>query len=319
MKDPLSDKSRLRTTEYQKSFSYKNLYRSTGAFVSPSRAVIGKPMRKRKNVKDLEPKEQELLKTAFEKAVKSGEHMKLMTFHSQYMFDIHSFPRANQRFLPWHRVYLIKFEEMLNNVVKQEANNNSSIALPYWNWATERDIPELFHDPIFRPTFDIDVYLWREVGLPPVLTTFNDFKVKRFLGTDPDVPELPTKEEVDQIKSETEFARFSLGLESGPHNRVHMWVGGENPNPDPNNPFDYTGAMGDAHVSPCDPIFYLHHANIDRIWAGWQKELEDQGTLSHIYPDLDEEKSKMHPWWPDYAEPQTRQIEEMGYSYDNYK
>ena len=38
------------------------------------------------------------------------------------------------------------------------------------------------------------------------------------------------------------------------HNRVHVWVGGD---------------MGPA-TSPNDPVFFLNHCNVDRIWAGWQ-------------------------------------------------
>ncbi len=38
------------------------------------------------------------------------------------------------------------------------------------------------------------------------------------------------------------------------HNRVHVWVGGD---------------MGPA-TSPNDPVFYLNHCNVDRIWAAWQ-------------------------------------------------
>lgn len=29
--------------------------------------------------------------------------------------------------------------------------------------------------------------------------------------------------------------------------------------------------MGDLFVSPADPIFHLHHANLDRLWWSWQK------------------------------------------------
>lgn len=38
------------------------------------------------------------------------------------------------------------------------------------------------------------------------------------------------------------------------HNRVHIWVG---------------GSMS-AGTSPNDPIFFLHHCNVDRLWALWQ-------------------------------------------------
>lgn len=40
------------------------------------------------------------------------------------------------------------------------------------------------------------------------------------------------------------------------HNRVHVWVGGE---------------MAPAS-SPNDPVFWLNHCNIDRIWEGWMKK-----------------------------------------------
>ncbi len=46
---------------------------------------------------------------------------------------------------------------------------------------------------------------------------------------------------------------FEPQLESGPHNPVHNLIGGEMAN----------------MTSPRDPIFYLHHANIDRLWHAW--------------------------------------------------
>ena len=42
-------------------------------------------------------------------------------------------------------------------------------------------------------------------------------------------------------------------LEGGPHNGVHGTIG---------------GIMG-TYLSPLDPIFWLHHCNIDRLWASW--------------------------------------------------
>lgn len=33
----------------------------------------------------------------------------------------------------------------------------------------------------------------------------------------------------------------------------------------------WLGTIGDLHISPGDPIFYLHHANLDRVWWSWQK------------------------------------------------
>ena len=43
------------------------------------------------------------------------------------------------------------------------------------------------------------------------------------------------------------------GTASAVHNRVHVWVGGD---------------MAPA-TSPNDPVFYLNHCNVDRIWEAW--------------------------------------------------
>ncbi|PGH30982.1 hypothetical protein GX50_06255 [[Emmonsia] crescens] len=43
------------------------------------------------------------------------------------------------------------------------------------------------------------------------------------------------------------------------HNNVHGWVGG-----------NYTGHMSEIPVATFDPLFWLHHCNIDRMWAIWQ-------------------------------------------------
>jgi tyrosinase len=64
---------------------------------------------------------------------------------------------------------------------------------------------------------------------------------------------LPHKPAVDAVKLRTTFAAFQPDLESV-HNSVHRAVG---------------GTMAGSS-SPADPIFFLHHANIDRLWAEWQ-------------------------------------------------
>jgi tyrosinase len=46
---------------------------------------------------------------------------------------------------------------------------------------------------------------------------------------------------------------FEPQFESAPHNPVHNLIGGEMAN----------------MTSPRDPIFYLHHANVDRLWHAW--------------------------------------------------
>lgn len=67
--------------------------------------------------------------------------------------------------------------------------------------------------------------------------------------------ELPVQADVNTAMSQNSFTSFQTSLESGPHNWVHNAVG---------------GTMATS-ASPADPLFWLHHANVDRIWAEWQK------------------------------------------------
>lgn len=64
---------------------------------------------------------------------------------------------------------------------------------------------------------------------------------------------LPTSGEVAAVLNRADFIGFQRFLEAI-HNPVHDAVG---------------GAMATA-ASPTDPLFWLHHANIDRLWAEWQ-------------------------------------------------
>jgi tyrosinase len=95
--------------------------------------------------------------------------------------------------------------------------------------------------------------------------------LNRELGADPDAPTLPTPaSEVDALGQSpydtAPWNRASLGFRNrlegwlpfGMHNQVHVWIGGD---------------MGPA-TSPNDPVFYLNHCNVDRIWEAW---LVDQG------------------------------------------
>src|SRR5262249_6267730 len=54
-------------------------------------------------------------------------------------------------------------------------------------------------------------------------------------------------------------------IESVPHNAVHVDVGGEWTK----GGKTLAGWMIDPDTAALDPIFWLHHANIDRLWTVW--------------------------------------------------
>jgi len=64
--------------------------------------------------------------------------------------------------------------------------------------------------------------------------------------------------------------KFSV-LEGQPHNLVHNYIGGVGPwDPGP------YGNMTNF-LSPVDPVFFLHHSNMDRLWYVWTRKQQAQG------------------------------------------
>jgi tyrosinase len=65
----------------------------------------------------------------------------------------------------------------------------------------------------------------------------------------------------------TQFAQ----LEGLPHNKVHNYIGGVRKG--------YSGPYGNMtnFLSPVDPIFHLHHANLDRLWDVWTRKQQRLG------------------------------------------
>jgi len=72
---------------------------------------------------------------------------------------------------------------------------------------------------------------------------------------------------------------FSV-LEGFPHNKVHNYIGGVGP-VDP-------GPYGNMtnFLSPVDPIFFLHHSNMDRLWDVWTRKQQLLGLP--FLPDKEE-------------------------------
>jgi tyrosinase len=65
---------------------------------------------------------------------------------------------------------------------------------------------------------------------------------------------LASQADLDAANAMGTFLAFQSTLEGAVHASVHNAVG---------------GTMASAS-SPADPLFFLHHANIDRIWSEWQ-------------------------------------------------
>jgi tyrosinase len=211
-------------------------------------------------------------------------------------------------FAPWHRFMLRQLELNLQRIL-----NDTDFGLPYWDWAADGQLspakrktskiwatdcmgnsgspistgPFVYKssDPkSFRVRIDIDVNnQLRQVkrGL------------RRSLGMQASA--LPTKADThaalaltpyDQSpwnRSSTGFRNNLEGWQQGPrmHNLVHVWVGGD---------------MLPA-TSPNDPVFFLNHCNVDRIWEAW---MQNHGR-SYVPPDGASASLKGHRLHDDLA------------------
>ena len=172
-------------------------------------------------------------------------------------------------FLPWHRGYLARFEEIIAATIVA-LGGPAGWKLPYWNYldATNpnaRKIPEAFllkflpDNTTRNPLEDVPRFGQKVLATEPRLQI-------------PDI-DLSAMEEPDFTGSvsfggsRTLFSNPDIGvrgqLENAPHGSVHVLVGGAPPaNPD-------VGFLSRFETAGLDPLFWLHHCNIDRLWAAW--------------------------------------------------
>jgi tyrosinase len=190
-------------------------------------------------------------------------------------------------FLPWHRSMLLLLELQLQRVL-----GDTEFGLPYWDWAADGELSPAQQleaplwaddcmggdgDPVASGPFAFSASggedAWRvriEADVNGRLRS-TDRGLRRARGTS--VESLPSKAQVaaalrmdvyDEPPWGTTSPHFRNCLEGwrpleeapGLHNRVHVWVGGDML----------------PSSSPNDPVFFLNHCNVDRIWAAWQQE-----------------------------------------------
>lgn len=174
-------------------------------------------------------------------------------------------------FAPWHRGYLIALEGQLRKAIVS-LGGPETWALPYWNYLgpkTEYEIPPAFTQATLpdgkttNPLFVTARYGPRGTGeifveIPPVSGDCLNNTV--YTGSNPSTPSPGFG------GPQTGFNHgrgFNGNLEDNPHNHVHDDVGGNAP------VGRTTGLMADPGLAALDPVFYVHHANIDRMWAVW--------------------------------------------------
>jgi tyrosinase len=213
--------------------------------------------------------ERERFLCAYQTLIGNGTLGQFVKIHG----EIH-YHHGSQRFLPWHRVYLLLLEQQLKSV-------HPDVSIPYWDWtkATEQGFP---------------AWLASVTPTVPMPAPMSPITVTRFPSTSADLATITSS--APAVMALGDFATFTGSLE-GIHNGVHVWVG---------------GTMSMIPTAPADPIFWMHHANIDRLWAQWQTA--HPGLNPNLPgPPSSSTSPVMDPW--SYVESDTRSITALGYEY----
>ncbi len=226
----------------------------------------------RKRASSLTPVEQTRFKSVMNTLINAAgdpnPYGTLVWRHTNHAYNMHPgmSPVATQRFLPWHRAFVLKVEQMGQAI-------DPLFFIPYWKWTSERTVPPWL--ATFKPTV--------KVPATPNITVVRN----------PPAPglTLPTATTINAVMGQTTFTAFTDAIDF-PHGRVHNWC---------------NGTMSNINFSPVDPLFWLHHAEIDRLWSVWQASNPGQN------PSLAGSDRIMAPW-PD-TEASLRSITTLGYSY----
>ncbi|MFC9294040.1 tyrosinase family protein [Streptomyces sp. NPDC057011] len=224
----------------------------------------------RKNQATLTADEKRAFTNALLELKRTGVYDRYVNAHNYFLLsDSDSGDRMGHRspsFLPWHRRFLLDFEAALQRV-------DPKVSIPYWDWTVDRTPGSSLWAADFmggtsraRDGQVLDGPFAYAAGKWAITVGVDQRQyLRRTLGTG--VAELPTKAEVNAVLSMPEYdaapwnstsGGFRNHLEgwrgTGLHNRVHVWIGGH---------------MATA-ASPNDPVFWMHHAFIDMLWAEWQ-------------------------------------------------
>ena len=287
--DPSNEPKRVR----------KNFYDLTDAELRTFMTAVGYA---RNNLKLLDP-------------LQWDNYAKLHALHCTEADDDHPAVHWSWHFLPWHRGYLYFLERILDDCLKKAGVKQTEVfALPYWDWSTHRTMPntrEREQKGLASPFFGYNPALENMVnddGLgfdnsalydgnrgPSISKPEMDPKNERTPDSKIHVSDTLyyTSQDYISLILSLPWEHFGGGtvvdrqtgqglLEQGPHNDVHDWVGSR---------FGKNRTMGTLRNAAADPMFYMHHGNIDRIFSLYNQPMPDLdgewGQFEYNFLDID--------------------------------
>lgn len=199
--------------------------------------------------------------------------VKLASIHGSDPDTYHFCPHGNWYFLPWHRAYIAMYERVIRHLMK-----NDAFALPFWDWTANPLMPEVFLKPKTPDGKTNWLYNadrnWERTWPPtePMPAENVGPAVLKSILAATEYEEFGTSRPQGQNSLDPSWITDGSGaqgvLEGNAHNNVHNNIGGWMP----------------SASSPRDPIFFMHHSNIDRIWAVWN--LNNPNSKERLWTDM---------------------------------
>ncbi len=205
-------------------------------------------VRVRKNADTLDDGERDRFLAALIKLNQAslGTYLEIRNMHRSQgsYFQAH----GDRGFLPWHRIYLLDLERALQA-------HDASVALPYWRF--DEASTRVFHQDFMGATFE---------GSPAAFGSSNPLDnwnldggaIDREImpgGADPSAGLSHLLSNDDVIELAPDYALFCRPVERNPHDGAHV---------------NFSGSLDNPSTAPRDPLFFLLHCNVDRLWAQWQ-------------------------------------------------
>jgi tyrosinase len=187
-------------------------------------------------------------------------------------------------FLPWHRELVLRLEADLAAEM-----NEPDFAMPYWNWAADSALTP-GASPVWSASLMggdgdstnsnrvrtgpfrsvLDGGTWTTVQLDANGNALPSSFLTRTLGRGASLASqsLPSPASVNALLALTPYdvTPFSSASANGFRNAAEGWV----PSGMSNLVHAWVGGSMAVATSPNDPVFFLHHCNMDRLWNMWQ-------------------------------------------------
>lgn len=203
-------------------------------------------VRVRKNANTLTTGERDRFIAAFQALNTSGRFQDFRDMHTNV-----SSPQAHGApgFLPWHRAYLLDLEREIQNI-------DPSVTMPYWRF--DQPAPNIFTLDYLGVSNALGTVQFSPTNPLQFWTTDGVVGINRrpFFNTAAAPPGLRTEAQTLALGGAGNLYRTFRSMEGNPHGSAHVSFGG------------FISSIGTAAK---DPLFFLLHCNVDRLWAKWQQ------------------------------------------------